>query len=151
MLVCEELPKVAEYEDEKFGIVISDCQITKSNSSKCYHRKINSFEVVPTSESTNNCSRNKQKECKTKYRVESPINPFIIKFQLIHTLFSKKYVFVWLGSKDHNWSILGKLTLGSKLYSSPSLIIFDGTSFIERKPNKTGKMKNLGPFRSMDP
>ena len=66
--------------------MICDSQITKSNSGECNHGKINGFKIVPISESINYCSRNKQKECKTKYRIQSPINPDMLKLQLVHTL-----------------------------------------------------------------
>ena len=69
--------------------MICDCQITKSNSGEGNDRKINCFKKVPIGKSIDYCSRNQPKESEKEYRVHNPINPYIIEFQLVHTLLEK--------------------------------------------------------------
>ena len=93
--------------------MICDSQITKSNSGECNHGKINGFKIIPICESINYCSRYKQKECKTKNRIQSPIDPDMFKLQLVHTL---KMNLVRQGLTDSNRSVQDRLATGMKTF-----------------------------------
>ena len=67
-------------------------QVTKSNSGECNHRKVNCFKKVPIGKGVNYGSRYQPKESEKEYRINNPVNPNIVEFQLIHTLVLDKLV-----------------------------------------------------------